>query len=70
MSYLPGPVDPQKSWNKNNVEKVDPKKVKKNNVDKEGSPPARPPQRGVWGAQLPGKRKKDVYIKEIGPTYK
>ena len=25
-------------------------------------PPARPPERGVWGAQPPGKRKKRVYI--------
>ena len=39
------------------------KKVKKkNNVDKEGPPPARPPERGVWGAQPVGKRKKGVYF--------
>ena len=51
---------------KNNGEKVDPHKVKKQNVDKEGPPtarpPVRPPERGVRGAQFPGKRKKRVYI--------
>ena len=64
MCYLPGPVNPQQKLKKNNDEKVDPNKVKKtkNNVDKEGSPPVRPPERGVQGAQPPGKRIKKVYI--------
>ena len=54
---------PSKKLKKNNVEKVDSQKVKqKNNVDKEGPPPARPAERGVRGAQPPGKRIKRVYI--------
>ena len=38
MSYLPGLVDLQKSWNKNNVEKVDPKKQEKKQCRKSGPP--------------------------------
>ena len=48
---------PQKHREKNNIEKVPPKKVKKNNADKEGPPSPRPPARpsgGSGGRQPPG----------------
>ena len=62
MSNLPGSVDLQKVI-KNNVQVTGLKKsANKNNVDKVGPSPARPPERGVRGAQHPGKRKKGVYI--------
>ena len=50
----PGACRPSKKLKKNKVEKVDPEEVKRNNVDKEGPPPVRPPERGVRGAQPPG----------------
>ena len=71
MRYLPGPVDPPKKLNKNYVEKADPKKVrKKNNVDKEGSPPARPPVRpparaGCPGGGSPREEKKEGIYRDI-----
>ena len=54
---------PLKKLEKNDVEKVNPKKVKKNNVDKEGPPPPRPPARSSGGSgrrSLPGRGKKNV----------
>ena len=51
---------PLKNVKKNYVEKVTPQKVKKNNVDKEGPPPAPPPARpsGVSGGGRPPARGK------------
>ena len=34
LRYLPGPVDLQISWTKNNADEVDPQKVEKNNAEK------------------------------------
>ena len=63
---LPRACRPLKKLKKSNVEKVAPKEVKKNNVDKEGSPPARPsarpPERGVRGGSPLGQGKRG-YIK-------
>ena len=69
MRYLRGPVDPTTTkMKKNNVEKVDPQKVRKKTMSMKSvprppaGPPARPRERGVWGRQPLGKRKKSVYI--------
>ena len=50
--YLPGFVDPQQQ--NPTIQKTQ----QKSNAPGNGLPPARPPERGVQGAQLPGKKKK------------
>ena len=55
---------PSKKLKQQNVEKVDPQQVKqKNNVDKEGSPPVRPPARagGPRGAAPREVEKEGIY---------
>ena len=47
MRHLPVPVNSLKIENKNNVQDKGQQKLKKNNVDKVGSPA----ERGLWGAQ-------------------
>ena len=44
---------PPKTLLKTTLRKWPPKKLKKNNADKEGPPSARPPERGVRGAAAP-----------------